>query len=226
MGGVTDLAKFGRGVGYGSRDPNWQRSGIELVRIPAGKFSSGDDKEPVYLDEFWIARTPVTNRQYQMFVAETGHEPPSDWEGKRVHPVKLNHPVVNVSWHDAQAFCEWAGVFLPTEEQWEKAARGTDGRTYPWGNQAPDPQLCNYGTNEGDTTPVGRYSPHGDSPYGLVDMAGNVWEWCEDWVRKGETRALRGGAWFDKENDVRCANRDWFYSDLGCRNVSFRVVTP
>ena len=160
--------------------PNWQKAGIELVKIPAGKFLYGDDKKPVYLDEFWIGRTPVTDRQYQVFVDATGHAPPEHWSGKRVHPAKLNHPVVFVSWDDAQAFCEWAGLFLPTEQQWEKAARGTDGRKYPWGNESPTADLCNFNKHVGDTTLVGRYSPQGDSPYGIVDMAGNVWEWCEE----------------------------------------------
>ena len=159
--------------------PNWQKAGIEWATIPAGKFLYGDDKKMVYLDEFWISRTPVTNRQYQVFVDATGHAPPS-MVGKRVHPAKLNHPVVFVSWDDAQAFCKWAGLFLPTEQQWEKAARGIDGRKYPWGNDSPTADLCNFNNHVGDTTLVGVYSPQGDSPYGIVDMAGNVWEWCEE----------------------------------------------
>ena len=117
----------------------------------------------------------------------------------------MNHPVVYVSWNDAQSFCEWAGLFLPTEQQWEKAARGTDGRMYPWGKDPPTTDLCNFNSNVGDTTPVGRYSPQGDSPYGIVDMAGNVWEWCEDLVEKNAVRcaAARG----TRDDDVRCAYR-------------------
>jgi formylglycine-generating enzyme required for sulfatase activity len=87
-----------------------------------------------------------------------------------------DHPV-RVSWHDAVAYATWAGKRLPSEEEWEKAARGTDGRKYPWGDEEPTPDLCNFGKNEGGTTPVGKYSPQGDSPYGCADMAGNVWEW-------------------------------------------------
>ena len=84
--------------------------------------------------------------------------------------------MVNVSWEDAQAFCQWAGVRLPSEAEWEKAARGTDGRIYPWGDQSPTKELCNFGGNIGDTTPVDRY-PGGASPFGVLDMSGNVWEW-------------------------------------------------
>ncbi len=136
----------------------------------------------------------------------------------------MNHPVVNVSWNDAQASCEWAGVFLPTEQQWEKAARGTDGRDYPWGNEEPTPQSCNFERNVGDTTPVGRYSTQGDSPHGIVDMAGNVWEWCEDWYKEGEFRSLRGGSFDVAGIDVRCAYR--FRGNPSGRrgNDGFRVV--
>ena len=125
------------------------------------------------------------------------------------------HPVVWVTWQDAQEFCAWVSqisgqaVRLPTEAEWEKAARGSDERLYPWGNQEPNPQLCNYNTN--GSTPVGKYSPQGDSPYGCVDMAGNVWEWVADWYdehyyahspsrnpsgpESGKYRVLRGGSW-------------------------------
>ena len=137
------------------------------MRIPAGEFLYGDDKKPVYLDEFWISRTPVTNRQYQVFVDATGYRSTGALVGRRVHPVKINHPVVNVSWNDAQAFCEWAGVFLPTEQQWEKAARGTTVACIR-GGRSHRPNLCKFSRNVGDTTPVGRYSPQGDSPYGML----------------------------------------------------------
>ena len=211
----------------GSALPNWQQAGIELIKIPAGKFLYGDDKKPVYLDEFWISRTPITNRQYQVFVTVTGYKPPKHWGGSRVHPSKQNHPVVNVTWNDAQEFCAWAGVFLPTEQQWEKAARGTDGREYPWGNEPPTAELCNFDNNVGDTTPVGRHSPQGDSPYGLVDMTGNVWEWCED-TYDGDTsrRVVRGGAFFNNRQDVRCAARHRNNPINVSGYLGFRVVTP
>ena len=111
---------------------------------------------------------------------------PAHWREGKIPQGKDHHPVVNVSWEDARSFCQWANqvtgqaLCLPTEAEWEKAARGTDGQIYPWGNQPPEDKLCNFGMNILDTTSVGSYSPQGDSPYGCADMAGNVWEWCDD----------------------------------------------
>ena len=107
---------------------------------------------------------------------------------------KGEHPVVQVSWDDAVAYARWAGKRLPTQEEWEKAARGTDSRVYPWGNQEPTGILCNFNKNESGTTPVGKYSPQGDSPCGCADMAGNVWEWTAREDENG-TRILRGSGW-------------------------------
>jgi len=200
-----------------------QADGMELVIVPAGDFLMGsvegdpdayDDEKPqhvVYLDAFWIDRTEVTNAMFERFVEETGHDAGTWWRDEASG--KPDHPVVIVSWHDAKAYCEWAGRRLPTEAEWEKAARGTDGRVYPWGNEPPDASRCNFNRNVGDTTPVGKYSPKGDSPYGAADMAGNVWEWVADWYDEdyyavsprdnpqgpsmGDYRVLRGGSWSD-----------------------------
>ena len=201
----------------------------EMVRVPAGEFMMGSpegvgegDEHPqhkVYLDTFEIGKYPVTNEQYAVFVADTGRTAPSYWQKGKVPKSKEKHPVVYVSWEDAAAYCQWLSEKtgekwrLPTEAEWEKAARGTDGRTYPWGDEEPDKTRCNFGENVGGTTPVGRY-PSGASPYGALDMAGNVWEWCADWYDEkyydralfrnpagpanGQYRVLRGGSWLAK----------------------------
>jgi formylglycine-generating enzyme required for sulfatase activity len=198
----------------------WKKDGKEMVRVPAGKFLYGDEKAGRELDEFWIDKTPVTNEEYARFVANTDREPPEHWEGKAPPEERADHPIVNVSWRDARAYAEWAGKWLPTEEEWEKAARGADGREYPWGDQEPTYRLCNVDNDVGDTTPVGRYSPQGDSPYGCVDMAGNVWEWTRS--REGELRVLRGGS-FDRERErARCASRIRDYQDVLWINCGFR----
>jgi sulfatase modifying factor 1 len=126
-----------------------------------------------------------------------------------------------VTWHDALAYAEWVGERLLTEEEWEKAARGIDGREYPWGDGEPTPDLCNFGRNEGGTTPVGKYSPQGDSPSGCADMAGNAWEWtASDYDDK--RKVLRGGSWSNYPNVLHSANRNWdqpgdWYGGIGFR---------
>jgi formylglycine-generating enzyme required for sulfatase activity len=217
-----------------AKDPDrriHEKTGIELIRIPAGPFLYGssdqdtmarDNEKPqrtVDLPEFWIGRYPVTNKEYKRFLdANPSHHVPFvdvDWakpynwdEQRRTYPAdKTDHPVVLVSWDDAKAFCDWAGLALPTEEQWEKTARGTDGRIWPWGDETPTTDHCNFDDNVGDTTPVGKYSPKGDSPYGCADMAGNVWEWTGSWYTKDSTRALRGGSWNDYDLITRAAYR-------------------
>jgi formylglycine-generating enzyme required for sulfatase activity len=234
--------------------------GIEFVRVPKGKFIMGskDDNKLAYGNEkpqhtveiphdYWIARYPVTNDQFAKFVEATQHkhEWARDWQSK------LDHPVVNVSWQDAMDYCKWLNerlhaeigdgeIRLPTEAEWEKAARGERGNEWPWGNEF-DKTKCNSSEGgkggKGGTTPVGAYSPQGDSPYGAADMAGNVWEWCHSiWkpypykVDDGREesgsggRVLRGGAWNFIEGFARCAfrSRDSPGGRLG--NVGLRVV--
>ena len=166
-------------------------AGIEFVLIPAGPFTMGandhyDREMPVhqvYLDAYYIGKYPVTNAEYLRFVEAAGHKPPQHWEGDAVPAGKEDHPVVYVSWDDAQAFCHWlAGetgyaLRLPTEAEWEKAARGTDGRTFPWGEELDQTRCNTHLLYLDDTTPVGQYSPQGDSPYGVADMGGNAHDW-------------------------------------------------
>ena len=175
-----------------------------MVKVPAGKFLYGDKKQERDLPEFWIDKTPVTNTEYARFVVAAGHEPPQHWKGKTPSQKIADHPVVYVTWRDAVAYAKWAGKRLPTEEEWEKAARGTDGREYPWGDWKEG--RCNSReAGIGTTTSVGRYSPGGDSPYSCVDMAGNVWEWAaSEWEEGSARRVLRGGS---------------FYSDRGIRSL-------
>ncbi len=227
---------------------------FDWVTIPAGEFTMGSDKKKdsmasddempqhtLYLPEYRIARVPVTNAQYLRFVQATKYKTPEHWKGGRIPDGKQEHPVVNVSWHDAIAFCAWAGAQLPSEAEWEKAARGTDGRIWPWGNQPPDKSHCNFDNNVGDTTPVGAY-PAGASPYGVLDMAGNVWEWTrsawgsypyklEDWRenlnrKENDRRVLRGGSFPYYRNNVRCAYRYRYNPDYRVRDLGFRLLSP
>ena len=231
---------------------------LELVRVPAGEFIMGSDKtqDPqayddelpqgrVTLPEYWIGKTEVTNAQYATFVTSAGHAAPPDWSGGRMPEGKENHPVTNVTWDDAVAFSQWAGrvagrtIRLPSEAEWEKAARGADGRIYPWGNDPPDEKLCNFNNNAGHTTPVGTY-PAGASPYDVLDMAGNAWEWTdslymaypyqtadgrEDPNARG-ARVLRGGSFDNVSQSVRCAIRNWYNPGNRYDIFGFRVVSP
>jgi formylglycine-generating enzyme required for sulfatase activity len=229
----------------------------EMVLIPAGEFLMGsdpsvdkdaqDEEQPqhtLYLPDYYLAKTPVTNAQYAAF-AQATYRQPSHWEGGKPPSGKEDHPVVNVTWHDAVAYCHWLSEVtgrpyrLPSEAEWEKGARGTDGRIYPWGNQW-DAERCNSEeSGKGDTTPVGAY-PEGASPYGLLDMVGNVWEWTrsavksypydpddgrEDFVAERD-RVLRGGSWFDVRVGARCVERNWDDPNTSDFDFGFRLVSP
>ncbi|MCO5193717.1 MAG: formylglycine-generating enzyme family protein [Anaerolineae bacterium] len=201
--------------------------GKEMVLVPGGEFLFGKDKVKWYLPPFWMDKTPVTNAEYKRFLdANPIHKVPWDWDtSSRTYPKgKDIHPVVHVSWHNAVAYAEWVGKQLPTDHQWEKAARGTDGRIYPWGDEWVN-GYCN--TSEagfGGTTPVGRFSPVGDSPYGCVDMAGNVWEWTATSVEGGY--GLRGGSFDYLRNNARVALVGWFIPVTSDDVIGFRVCAP
>ena len=208
----------------GAVAPVWQQIGIEMVTIPAAEFLYGEKKERIYLPEYAMAKTAVTNAQYKAFVADTGRKIPTHWKKSEIPKGKEDHPVVHVSWNDAVAFCQWAGCRLPTEQEWEKGARGTDGRKYPWGDEWEEGRCNTRGARIGDTTPVDRY-PTGASPYGLLDMGGNVWEWCEDWYdSERRYKALRGGSWYYYQYGARSASRNGNSPDSCSNNLGFRCV--
>jgi formylglycine-generating enzyme required for sulfatase activity len=206
--------------------------GTEFVWVPGGDFTMGTDSipsgwrsilpkaHPVFLGGFWIAKNDVTWGQYKEFCAETKRS----WPAPPSWGIQDDHPVVNVSYQDAADYAKWAGCQLPTEEQWEKAARGTDGREYPWGNDW-DASKCR--CNADSTSPVGSF-PSGASPFGCLDMAGNVWEWTSSWWNTKRKHFVgRGGSWlFTIPGLMRCAYRfdirpTYRYSHLG-----FRVAGP
>ena len=220
-----------------------EKDGSILVPIPEGEAVFGspegegyDDERPQFrasLPEYYMGAYEVTNAQWKRFADETGYGVP--WPNGRIPLDCEDYPVADLNWGDAAAYCEWAGLRLPSELEWEKAARGTDGRDYPWG-YVWDPTLCRNGVDDG-SAPVGSY-PDGRSPYGLFDMAGNVWEWCADWYDagaygyyargdlsappRGEYRVLRGGAWSNcSEAYCRCALRSY---DSWCGVRGFRVA--
>jgi len=241
-GGVRSLGRNAQGY----EEILWPKDSSVMIRIPAGTFTMGSsdgdaDEKPVHqvsLDEYYIDKYEVTNRQYKRFCDATGKSYPSDpgFSGMSSYFTSYpDYPVVKVSWDDAAAYCTWAGKRLPTEAEWEKAARGNDSRKYPWGNSEPDAGGF-YRANWGEgtdrsvwkrdgyeyTSPVGSYE-RGASPYGCMDMAGNVWEWCADWYdgsyysrspssspagpSSGSSRVLRGGSWYFFAGSLRCADR-------------------
>ncbi|MFN2123655.1 MAG: SUMF1/EgtB/PvdO family nonheme iron enzyme [Candidatus Promineifilaceae bacterium] len=201
------------------------KTGLVMIRIPAGDFIYGEDRRLEYLPKFWIARTPVTNAHYFKFVWETGYAPPQHWEGKSPREKIADHPVVHVSYEDAAAFAGWAGMDLPDEQEWEKAARGTDGRIYPWGNEWKEGYCNTKEAGIGSTTPAGRFSPRGDSPYGCVDMAGNVYDWTASWYDEEEGwRVLRGGSWSFEQDLASTTYRDGTPHVDRTNDIGFRLV--
>ena len=238
---------------------------VDMVDVPAGEVLLGNDarrpggpapsdeapRHEVFVRATSLSATPVTNRQYGEFVRATGHSAPPHWSGGELPAALDRHPVTYVDWLDATAFCRWAGVRLPTEAEWEKAARGTDGRRFPWGDgepASPDSAtrcpygavLANYGggAKNGSTSPVGTY-PDAASPYGLEDMAGNVWEWVssvyapypydardgrED-PRSRPVRVLRGGSYASPTSrNLRCAARSRSAPGRRSPHIGFRVA--
>jgi serine/threonine-protein kinase len=194
-----------------------------MVLIPAGEFLFGPDREKVQTEAYYIDQFPVTNAEYKKFADETGHTEPDHWRRGVIPEGKEDHPVVHVRWESAAAYAEWAGKRLPTEIEWEKAARGTDGRQWPWGNTF-DKNKCNSGeSNTMTTSPVGKYSPQGNSPYGVADMAGNVFEWIGG--KYSPIRMpLRGGNWLDGAEQARTHARRMHTPHRRNDFIGFRCV--
>ena len=235
----------------------------EMVLVPVGEFLMGSDeygdekpRHRVYLDAFHIDKYEVTNAQFRAFVDGKGYErqevwSPAGWQWRSQENVSApsswtdarwnepRQPVVGVSWYEADAFCRFAGKRLPTEAEWEKAARGTDSRKYPWGDQWDASRANSTESKTGKTAAVGSY-PGGVSPYGGHDMAGNVWEWVADWYDTtyyqrspernprgpdaGQSRVLRGGAWYYLPIDLRSASRNDYSPDDRNYFIGFRCA--
>lgn len=213
--------------------------GKDMVLIPKGEFTMGSNehgdetKHQVVLDPYWIDKYEASNARYKEFMKATSHPAPAYWDDPRLN--KQNQPVVGVSWTDANAFCKWEGKRLPTEAEWERAAKGPEGDNhYPWGHKL-DPKKANYGQNVGRTMPVDSY-PEGVSGFGVYNMAGNVFEWVEDWydpsyykqslalnpkgadqgynyANQGPVKVLRGGSWLTPETSLHTSHRFWNQPD-------------
>lgn len=190
-----------------------------MARVPEGIFLSTASNEPTWVDEFYIDTFPVTNADYARFYTATGHASPSHWEGGRCDRMLYDHPVVEVSWRDASAFANWAGKVLPTALQSEKAARGTTGAVFPWGDNRTAAKCNVRETGVGATTSVSRYHS-GVSPYGVYDLVGNVWEWCSTPTGPGRYE-LKGSAFtsplFRGEPAAWNDANDFMHDDAGFR---------
>jgi formylglycine-generating enzyme required for sulfatase activity len=189
-----------------------------MVLIPAGKFLMGYNKKEVYLDSFYMDIYPVTVAEYTLFCQTTGRimpEPPTwGWI--------YNHPIVNITWNAAKDYAKWVGKTLPTEKQWEKAARGTDGRLYPWGNEWDESKCWNHINSADQSQPIGQL-PAGASPYGCQDMAGLVWEWTSSYHDKART--ICGGHYVNENYHYQCASHFNRVSPYLCLNsLGFRCA--
>jgi len=236
----------------------------EMVRIPAGPFWMGDDKGPaderprhrVQIEEFLIDRAQVTNAQFARFLNARGGRAPDGqtWYDQNDNDARIHmrgnqwtadaghedHPVVEASWYGALEYCRWLGKRLPTEAEWEKAARGTDGRKYPWGNEPPDESRAHFARGWNELKPVGSFLK-GASPYGVLDMAGNGWEWVssaylpypyvaddgrED-LRRDAVRGTRGGGHDARAEEITTTQRGRHVSRNprgGHHNIGFRCA--
>lgn len=198
----------------------------EQVLIPAGPFLFGEDLEERYLPPFSIDRYPVTIAAYAKFAVETRREPPKTWLGGNPPEDRANHPVTGVSYFDAAGYADWLGRRLPLEEQWEKAARGTDERAYPWGDRFNVRNLNSRAAKKRGTTAVDRYTV-GASPFGVMDMAGNVWEMTESWFdNSGDLKVLKGGCFALTKEYALISCRHFNDPAFGNNLTGFRTILP
>jgi formylglycine-generating enzyme required for sulfatase activity len=255
---VLYVVALGAAVGATNHQPG------EMVRVPADVFLMGNDNGPederprhqLHLAEFFIDRTKITNARFAEFLNARGTRAADgqvwydvDDNDARIHRRNgrwlpdsghENHPVVEASWYGAVAFCAWAGKRLPTEAEWEKAARGTDGRKYPWGSEPPTASRAHFGAGWNDLKPVGSF-PQGASPYGILDLAGNGWEWVSSGYRpypydahdgredltRLQPRGTRGGGHDSSAEDLTTTHRGRHVSRnprSGHHNISFRCA--
>ena len=228
-----------------------------MIFIPGGDFLRGrthalpddnrkwfptllkDDRpvRSIVLDPFYIDKHEVTNAQFSEFLRDTGGAPPYYWPQGKPESAKQQHPVVNITWQDANAYCQWGGKRLPTEAEWERAARGLrEGLKYPWGEDEPTKELAHYDDMDGP----GAVCQFPENTFGLCDMSGNVWEWCADWYEKdyyarspeenptgpekGIYRVLRGGSWADAPKYLTTAYRSYARPDEQSPTIGFRCA--
>jgi formylglycine-generating enzyme required for sulfatase activity len=238
------LASLGSNA-QGYEEYRREADGAVVVQIPAGEFLMGNEETErtplehrVYVSDFLMDKTGVTWGQFKGFADATGTPLPPHEPYWGIHD---DHPMIYVTWEEARAYCEWAGGRLPTEAEREKAARGTDDRKYPWGNEEPDPERAAFRRTWGHeaTQAVGTY-PAGASPYGLLDMAGNVWEWCSDWYDdgyyavspyrdpkgppSGRAHVVRGGSWDSRPSVLSCSCRSWGHRGYRDGDFGFRCA--
>jgi formylglycine-generating enzyme required for sulfatase activity len=224
------------------------KDGAPMVLIPAGNFFMGDDEESprraIYVDAFYLDQYEVTVARYAEFLKATGNlKKPADWPEDNLKDFG-NFPVIGVDWHDAESYCRWAGKRLPTEAEWEKAARGNDGRKYPWGDDAPTSSHARFAISGSNSvyrdgiSQVGNH-PKGVGPFGVYDLAGNAWEWIADWYSpsfsraevqnpkgpdSGTAKVLRGGGWSDGAERITTTKRMYANPQERAEDIGFRCA--
>ncbi len=248
---IIAVVAMAAGVAYlmtrGDAATRTGKDGASLLLVPGGKFAMGDDEvspaREVFVDTFYIDRFEVTTAQYAKFLAGTGGDAPEYWD-TLAGDATAQLPVIGVSWNDANAYCRWAGRRLPTESEWEKAARGTDARVYPWGDESPGMERANYQNSApepyaGGLSAVGAHAA-GKSPYGAEDLAGNASEWVSDWFSEsfssddvynprgpaeGDQKVIRGGGRYDPPDRLVSARRQYASPDTRGEDIGFRCAS-